>query len=211
MPAQFVGVVIAIGTAHLVAYYGGMQVVAGVLKPLPVLLLAWAVWSLGDVTPSYRALLAAGLIFSAVGDVSLVFQRGFLAGLASFFVAHLCYITAFAAGARSGPSAMLVAVGLAVLGVAMLSYLWPHVARRRGPIVAYVAVLTTMAWCAMARALTPGALAGAGAAAAGSLSFLVSDGALAVNRFARPFAGAHGVVMVTYYAAQLLIAASALI
>ena len=42
--------------------------------------------------------------------------------------------------------------------------------------------------------------------ALGALSFLVSDSVLSVNRFARPFAGAHAVVMVTYYAAQMLIA-----
>jgi len=208
--AQLVGLVIALGTAHLVAYYGGLRSVADGLKALPVLLLAWAVAS-GDAPARYRDLLAAGLLLSALGDVSLVFPGGFLAGLTSFLLAHLCYIAAFIGGAKGGPGATLVALALTAFAGGMVTYLWPHVSRLRGPVVAYVAVLTTMAWCAVARALAPGALMGAGAAAAGSLSFLVSDGVLAVDRFARPFAGAHGVVMVTYYAAQLLIAASALV
>jgi uncharacterized membrane protein YhhN len=66
-----------------------------------------------------------------------------------------------------------------------------------------------MGWCAVARATALGAPAAA-AGAIGALSFLVSDSVLAFDRFARPFAGAHAVVMVTYYAAQILIARAAL-
>jgi len=44
----------------------------------------------------------------------------------------------------------------------------------------------------------------------GSTFFLASDSVLAIDRFAHRFAAAHGIVMVTYYLAQLLIAASVL-
>ena len=37
---------------------------------------------------------------------------------------------------------------------------------------------------------------------------MVSDGALAINRFARPFRGAQAVVLGTYFPAQMLIALS---
>ena len=46
-------------------------------------------------------------------------------------------------------------------------------------------------------------------ALAGALLFMSSDGVLAFDRFARRFPAAYAVVMVTYYAAQTLIAASA--
>jgi uncharacterized membrane protein YhhN len=45
-------------------------------------------------------------------------------------------------------------------------------------------------------------------ARAGALAFMASDGVLALDRFVRRFGAAHAVVMVTYYAAQTLIAAS---
>jgi uncharacterized membrane protein YhhN len=67
-----------------------------------------------------------------------------------------------------------------------------------------------LAWCAFAAAPGPAAAAAATAGAIGAVTFMISDSVLAVNRFARPFAGAHAVVMVTYYAAQMLIARSAL-
>jgi uncharacterized membrane protein YhhN len=65
-----------------------------------------------------------------------------------------------------------------------------------------------MSWCAIARAAAGDAPLGAAAGAGGAVCFLVSDGVLAVDRFARPFVGARAVVMVTYYAAQVLIASS---
>jgi uncharacterized membrane protein YhhN len=204
----FVGAAVAtLGAGHLAAYYAGWRPMAGVLKPLPILLLAWQVQSAGGGA-AHATLLVAGLLASAVGDVSLVFPNGFLAGLSAFFVAHLFYVAAFAPGiAWSGPAGM-VGVVLALAVVGELAHLWPHVARLRVPVVAYVGVLSLMAWCAAARALGPGAPAGAELAAIGAASFVVSDGVLAVNRFSRPFRAAQAVVMVTYYGAQLLIAAS---
>jgi uncharacterized membrane protein YhhN len=199
---------VAIGAAHLVAYYGGWRGLAGTLKAVPILLLAARVASEAAGRSGYAGLVAKGLVLSAVGDVSLVFPNGFLAGLASFLVAHLCYIAAFADGLRIGPGAGVVAVVLAAAVGAMLVHLWPHVARVRIPVVVYVATLAVMTWCATTRALA--GTGGAAWAAVGAVSFLVSDAVLASDRFARPFSAAHGVVMVTYYAAQLCIATSAL-
>lgn len=209
MTLAFGGLVVCIGAAHLAAYYAGRHVLAGLLKALPVLLLASAVSRRGG-GDTYVTLVALGLVVSAVGDVSLAFPQGFLAGLGSFLVAHLCYIAALAPGAQGGAGATVAALAIAAVAGAMLRYLWPHVVRERGAVVVYVGALATMTWCAIARALGSEPIAGAGAAALGAVSFLVSDGVLAVARFVRPFPGAHAVVMVTYYAAQLLIAASAM-
>jgi hypothetical protein len=51
-------------------------------------------------------------------------------------------------------------------------------------------------------------LCSAGIGVIGALSFVISDSLLAYNRFAHPIAGAKYGVMITYYTAQLLIAAS---
>ena len=212
MTRSLVLTVAGLGTAHLVAFYLGRRAPAGVLKPLPVLVLALAVITRGDPsTGIYAASVAAGLVCSAFGDVSLVFPGGFIAGLSAFLVAHLCYIRAFAAEARMGPLAAAAAVVLIAFAASMFCYLRPHLARRLvAPVAVYVTILCTMAWCAVARALASPELAGAAAAAVGSTFFLASDSVLAIDRFAHRFAAAHGIVMVTYYLAQLLIAASVL-
>jgi len=199
-----------VGAAHLVAYYTGHRAIAGVLKALPILGLAALVFAAAQA--SSGQLVGIGLVLGAVGDVSLVFPTGFLVGLSAFFLGHLCYIAAFAPEAVLTPVSAGVAVALAAFATGMLRYLWPHVrhSRVRIPIGVYVAAISTMAWCAIARAIAPDAGGADAAGALGAVSFLASDGVLAVNRFARPFAGAHAIVMVTYYAAQMLIARGAL-
>jgi uncharacterized membrane protein YhhN len=207
--ASLVAIVGGLGAVHLAAYYGGQRALAGTVKAIPILLLAWTVWTHGD-HGGVRTWIALGLVLSAIGDVSLVFPNGFLAGLSGFFAAHVCYVAAFATGATPTAPALLVAAILAAFAVGMLGYLWPHVARLRVPVTAYVACLSLMAWCAIARAMAPAAGWPETAGALGACSFLASDGVLSVDRFARRFAAAHAVVMVTYYAAQTLIARAAL-
>ena len=98
MSTTLVAFVVVVGTAHLAAYYTDRRAVAGVLKALPILALAWAAWTSGAGRP-LADVIVLGLVLSAVGDVALVFPGGFLAGLAAFFLAHLCYIGVFARAA----------------------------------------------------------------------------------------------------------------
>ncbi len=210
MPAWIVVLVALVGAAHLVASYAGWRGVAGALKALPILALA-AVAATAEpaVSPRYATLVTAGLLLSAVGDVCLVWPERFTMGLASFLVAHCCYLAAFAEGAAAGGMAWPWLLGIGVVAVALLAVLWPHLGRVRGPVLLYVAVIAAMAWMAARRAAAPATPAPSGGLAlAGALVFMASDGVLAVDRFARRFPAAHAVVMVTYYTAQTLIAAS---
>jgi uncharacterized membrane protein YhhN len=104
----------------------------------------------------------------------------------------------------------MAAAGIAVAAAVVLHRLWPHVAHVRVPVMIYVGALALMTWCGVALASGPAAGVAEIAGAVGAVSFLVSDSVLAIDRFATPFAAAHAVVMVTYYAAQILIARSAL-
>jgi uncharacterized membrane protein YhhN len=211
VPTTPLAIVCGLGVAHLVAYYSGHRAIAGTLKALPIVVLAGLMWlATKEEVSALAPILAVGFLFSAVGDVSLVFRRGFLPGLSAFFLAHCCYIRAFAPGAVATVGSAMAAVAIAVVAGAMLRRLWPHVSRLRVPVIAYAGVLSLMTWCAVARATAPGASTAAYAGAIGAASFLVSDGVLAFNRFARPFSGAHAAVMITYYAAQILIARAAL-
>jgi len=56
--------------------------------------------------------------------------------------------------------------------------------------------------------VTAAPAASGGLALAGALLFMLSDGLLATDRFARRFAAADAALMTTYYAAQTLIALS---
>src|SRR5437016_4443491 len=144
-----VAAALAIGAAHIGARYAGASRLAGLLKAIPIALLAlFVALEPAPIGEWYRWLVFAGLIWSLGGDVWLVFPGGFMRGLASFLVAHLLYIAAFTPGGSSG----LLLVPFAVFGAAMLGYLWPHLGKDRAPVVVYVAVIVVMGWRAAARA-----------------------------------------------------------
>lgn len=208
--AWVVGAGAAAGAIHLGAYYAGRRALAGVAKGVPIVLLL--VWVLGcdpAVGASYRWLVAAGLAFSLGGDLLLLSRERFRAGLASFFVGHVLYTLAFTTGSGDFVASPVVLAWLVVVGGGVLRLLWVHVATERGPVACYVAMISVMAWTAMGRALAGATPQPSGALAAmGAIVFMTSDATLAIDRFVRPWRGAHAAVMVTYYAAQMLIAAS---
>ncbi|HEY3191120.1 MAG TPA: lysoplasmalogenase [Solirubrobacteraceae bacterium] len=198
---------VALGAGHIAARYAGVRTLAGVLKPLPILLLALVVATSGG--GAYRWLVVAGLVLSMVGDVLLLFPTRFVAGLASFLTAHLVYIAAFSLGAGAY---LLVLVPFVVMAAAMLAVLWQRLGADRGPVLAYITIIAVMGWRAAARALSSAIPEPSGTLGlVGALLFMTSDSVLAVNRFAYPFAAADLVVMTTYYAAQVLIAWSAIV
>jgi len=209
MPAWVVILVIVVGSAHLLAYYGGRRGLAGVLKALPILALAGTAATIApSVGTLYAMLITVGLLCSAVGDVCLVWPERFTMGLASFLVAHLCYVAAFASG---GLGAMVWPwlVVISMIAAGLLRVLWPHLGQVRWAVLLYVTVIALMAWTAARRAALPATPASSGTLAlAGALAFMVSDGVLAFDQFVRRFHLAYAVVMVTYYAAQTLIASS---
>lgn len=153
-----------------------------------------------------RALVLAGLVFSLAGDVFLMLpQDRFLAGLGSFLVAHLLYIAAFASGIEALAFAPLLP--FLVAGAGFYALLLARLGPLRLPVAAYTAAIVAMAWLAAARWQEDGGLL-AGLACAGATLFVVSDAALAWNRFRGRFAGAQALVLGSYFPAQWLIALS---
>jgi uncharacterized membrane protein YhhN len=180
-------------------------------KPLTTaLVIAWA-WPRGAGCPERRWILA-GLAASWVGDVALLWpQQGFLPGLVAFLLAHLAYLIAFTRRVRFAAHRAPFAV-YALIAAGILSLLWPGVpAALRAPVLAYVVALACMAAQAAAvwqaargtRAATP-----ARWAALGGLLFMASDALLAMHRFSSPVPAAGLLILATYWAAQVAIAAS---
>lgn len=179
-----------------------------VLKPLATIaILVIALTRPAVPSAGYRALISAGLACSLVGDVLLMLPADlFTQGLAAFLLAHLCYIRAFAThGGKQAPRWWLLPLG--AFGLGMLAILRPGVGGLLVPVGGYVAVILVMFWQAAGRwhALRS---RGAALAAVGAGSFLLSDGALALNRFHAPIPRASLLVLGSYYLAQLLIALS---
>lgn len=179
-----------------------------IVKPLVlVAMIALAARAPRPISTRYRLLVVVGLAWSLAGDILLMLPQDlFVAGLAAFLVAHCCYITAFArtGGGLRDP---LVALGIAAYAGAMLAFLWPSLGDLRVPVIAYVAVISTMAWQAIARWRHLRA-PHAARAAVGAAVFLVSDTALAIERFRGEFPGSFVTVIGTYWVAQYLIARS---
>ena len=179
-----------------------------VAKPLATLLV------IAQVVPLARAggdrhvaLMTGGFVLSLAGDVLLMLPGDrFVAGLAAFLAAHLCYIAAFvraggfATGAQSGGA-------LASVGVVLLALLWPGLGAMRAPVLAYTLVILVMAWQAVEGARRT-VHAGAWWAAAGALCFVASDAMLALERFRGPFPLSRLAVLGSYYVAQWMLATS---
>jgi uncharacterized membrane protein YhhN len=179
-----------------------------VVKPLLMPVLAGA---LADArsTPVVRRVLAAQA-FSWGGDVALMgtSERQFLAGVASFFGAHLAYVSAFRA--LGGGSPTTSRAGRAVLAAACVLVPGNAVAAGRrdrrfaGPIGVYGLVLTAMAAAATSLPDTPGRRR----VRAGAALFLLSDSLIGAQQFLRdePHPALESAVMATYTAGQWLIA-----
>src|SRR4029453_12209090 len=127
MPSQVVVLVALAGPAHLAGSYAGRRALAGTLKALPILALAGvAATTDAPVTPRYAGLVTAGLLLSALGDVCLVWPERFTMGLASFLLAHCCYLAAFVLGAGHGGTAWPWLTGIALASGGLLAGLWAH-------------------------------------------------------------------------------------
>ena len=198
------------GTLHVWAHYAGRKRLVYLFKPLTVTLLLVMVLAATGVSaaPRYQAAIAAGLACSIAGDVFLMLPGDrFLPGVASFLLAHLAYLVAFTTGSSLGSPVLIVPYAL--LGGVTLAAVWRGLGSMKVPVIVYVAVIVAMAWQAMTRMAVVGST-GAVLAAQGATLFVVSDATLAVNRFRKPFPSAQALIHATYYAAQALIAWSAL-
>lgn len=179
-----------------------------VFKPLTTtLILVLALTMPSPVSSGYQIAVVLGLLFSLAGDVFLMVPSDrFVAGLASFLVAHLCYIAAFLPAAGEVLH-LWPLLPFLLYGALLLRVLWSHLGRLAGPVLLYAATLLVMGWQAAEQHLavhTVGTLA----ALVGAVLFVVSDSLLAFNRFVRPFRTAQYAVLTTYFAAQWLIALS---
>jgi len=150
-----------------------------------------------------------GLVFGWAGDVLLLKisdLRFFRLGLASFLIGHIFYIIAMFAPARPFNITVLVIsiAAAACLGLLLFKIIRPT-AEMKIPVIAYEAILLSMAVFALQLFIAQGSSFGA-LVLAGSVCFVVSDSTLAYDTFRKGPKYGFFIVMLTYIAAQLLIA-----
>jgi uncharacterized membrane protein YhhN len=189
----------------------GVSTVHFVAKPLlmPVLVLLLAVSK--TIIPA-KQLLLAGLFFSWLGDMFLLFDQHnslfFIFGLICFLATHIFYIIYFL---RAGAFKLLQAIkspwlALIVLGYGALLvwFLYPHLKDLKIPVMVYAAVICTMLLCSLY--LFPKLKQPANILyVSGAALFILSDSLLAVNKFYQAFYLAPVLIMLTYCAAQYFI------
>jgi uncharacterized membrane protein YhhN len=176
-------------------------------KPWLVLALAATVWSRAGTGAGRR--IAWGLVAGAVGDVCLALPHAFLPGMIAFAIGHGLYVAAFLQWNRTRASLLLAPV--AIYAGTGLWLMLPGAGALTLPLLVYVLIIAAMIWRAAACALAPqddrllrwGPLAGA-------LLFGFSDTLIGIHRFAQPLPGAAYAIILTYWAAQTLFAASAI-
>jgi uncharacterized membrane protein YhhN len=167
-------------------------------------------------TEEFEIATLVGLVLGALGDLALMSEHGFLAGLGSFLLGHLAYVVAV--GTYLPPRTWLAVAGPyaalpAIVGLGALAYLWPKLGKLRVPVMFYVIVIIAMVISAIAlvrndildmhrnrRELF----------AAGAVLFFISDLSVAHDKFVAPGFANRVWGLPVYYGAQILIAWSLL-
>jgi uncharacterized membrane protein YhhN len=170
-----------------------------VCKPAAALAFLGTAVALDPASSAARSWFCVALVACLVGDVFLMLPRdAFVAGLASFAVAQLCFTVGFA---HQDPTPLRTLVGvLVVLVVAIpLAVRFVGALRASGestlvpPVVAYITVIAAM----VASAIAGGDVWGTG----GAVLFLVSDSLIAEHRFVADRPWGSVAVIVTYHLA----------
>ncbi|OPJ73814.1 lysoplasmalogenase-like protein TMEM86A [Patagioenas fasciata monilis] len=152
----------------------------------------------------------AGLIFSAVGDAFLIWQEQgyFIHGLLMFAITHILYSSAFGMKPLDLKAGLLMGIVSSSCYAFLYSYL-------SGPftylVAVYIALIGFMGWRAIAGIQLCNDLWTWTklSACIGAMLFMVSDLTIALNKFCFPVPYSRFKIMATYYAAQMLIALSA--
>ena len=200
------------GTIYIIiqnhtSFYPALLVKALILPLLMLLLMQ-------NLNPSVSRLnrfMFAGLTFSWAGDVILEFSKintdMFIEGLLCFLLAHIMYFTVFITtpGKNSILSTRLWLLLLVMIfGIGLVSFLYGDLAEMKLPVIIYAIVILTMLSGAINRSEKVNQHS-YWLVLAGAILFVISDSAIAVNKFSLPFESSGIVIMSTYILAQYLI------
>jgi uncharacterized membrane protein YhhN len=179
-------------------------------KPLIMVSLLLYYWYASS--PEYRSkVLILAIIFSLAGDVLLMKDQYFIAGLIAFLISHILYIFAYrefnnedSGDALNALQRVRLAFPIILAGSGLIVILFPVLGDLKIPVVIYAMVLAFMVITALFRfgRTNPKSF---WMVFSGAVLFMTSDSILAINKFLSPVAGSGVLIMSTYMAAQFLI------
>lgn len=209
-PAITLPLLALIGSLTAAIYLVGMALdlttVQLLVKGIPVLTMAAWVWLQKDA----ERRIAIGLVFGALGDILLNIPGAFLPGMMAFAIGHGLYVWAFWRWQSS--LCAVLAIPVALYLAFGLQLMLPGTAELTVPVVGYMSIIGAMLWrAAVVGTASNSRLAVRWLPLAGALLFAFSDTLIGINRFAQPLPGSAFPIMLTYWAGQWLIAASALV
>lgn len=196
----------------------GVYLTKPLLMPLLIVFILMQVAQLDRLTK----FVLTGLVLSTFGDVFLMLRSAdfFVPGLASFLLAHVCYIMGFKSILKSNggqPKSYVLAV-FGGLSLFLTGFLWVLLSAMLEseekkpfifPVIVYAVVITSMGLVmAMRRGLVSNPSFRYGII--GAISFIVSDSILATNLFVRELPLASLWVMSTYVFAQYCLVKAAI-
>ncbi len=202
------GAALSSAVVHLWAVYRGPRLLIYLAKPTTTtLILFLALCAAPQVSGAYQVAIGIGLLFSLAGDIFLMLPRDrFVAGLVAFLLAHITYSIAFGSQVR-WPAWSPWGIGVVLYAALIYRLLQPKLGKLWPAVLIYLIAITVMAWLSIVMFRQTGTTP-ALFAAVGALLFVISDSALALNRFRGRFWSADLLVLSTYYLAQWLIARS---
>lgn len=156
-------------------------------------------------------LVVAAMLCSLAGDVLLMNDNYFIAGLVAFLTAHVLYIFAYRqhqdddqANSLRGVHRIRLAFPILLAGTGLVVILYPVLGDLKIPVVIYAAVISLMALTALFRYGRTSAQS-FWLVFFGAVLFMVSDSVLAINRFLTEINLSGFWIMLTYFSAQYLI------
>lgn len=169
-------------------------------KVTPLLLLAAARFS--EDRDRAAQWVGLGLASSFVGDA--VIDSSFVAGLASFLVAHVFYIVAIGWPQRTMGTALSTIPALLLAGtthsILVASGRAPEALRI--PVTLYILVISTMFGRATARAFAEAGDRASRIFLAGAFFFVISDSLIGIRRWVVPIPHGAVLVLATYFLGQ---------
>ncbi len=208
---------VLVAMAELIAVTFSISLVHTVAKPL-IMITLMGYYLLSVFQRNY--FFVAALVFCWLGDVLLMFQGDemyFIGGLVAFLTGHVLYVFSYKQmrdpqGADGLLSTQKIRFSFPVIlaGTGLVVVLLPHLGEMKIPVMIYALVLTIMVLQALFRFGFTSKRSFA-LIFTGALFFMISDSALAINKFMQPLPMASLLIMSTYITAQFLIVEGAIV
>lgn len=197
------------GGIHIWAEHEEQQKRIYQFKPFALLMiLLVAIIAVPPVTSFYKATIILALILSSIGALALMLPGNTtIIGLGHSLIVHLLYIVAFFSQVSLFNLPSPWSIFYIVLGILSYRFLISSLKELKIPASIYMVIILIMAWRAFEMWIATDTLWALSAAVAACL-LLISDIVLTFNHSIKSIPGSQGIVLGTYYFAQLLIALS---